>query len=120
MPREFLLFAKSVHHPILLLILHRLLAAESRSKNDQTQWLIYWVVYTLFRLIEYSRYTFIHTLPGYWLVKCIFLIWLMLSGQSGGTYLIYRRSIFRFLFEIFQVTLDILREHPFREEEISN
>ncbi|CAF2129264.1 unnamed protein product [Rotaria magnacalcarata] len=80
-----------------------LLAVEVRTKNEQTQWLVYWMVYASFSLIEYSRYTFIHTLRGYWLVKCIFLIWLMLSGENGGAYIIYRRIIYRFLFEILQL-----------------
>lgn len=104
MPREFVLFSENVHRTMVVFILHRLLTVELRVKNDQTQWLVYWMIYTFIKLIEYSIYTFIHTLPGYWLVKCIFLIWLMLSGQNGGTYIIYRRIIYRILFEILQVT----------------
>ncbi|CAF0969829.1 unnamed protein product [Rotaria sordida] len=68
-----------------------ILAIESKTTHDDTEWLIYWVVYALFGFIEYIGHNFFHTLPFYWLGKCLFLIWLMAPGPKGGSQLLYNK-----------------------------
>jgi len=69
------------------------LAVESKATQDDTEWLIYWVVYTSFGFIEYFGHNFFHSLSFYWLGKCLFLLWLMAPGQKGGSYVLYHRLI---------------------------
>jgi len=69
------------------------LAVESPVTHDDTEWLIYWIVYASFGFAEYIGHTFFHTLPFYWLGKCLFLIWLMAPGEKGGSHILYQRLI---------------------------
>jgi len=78
------------------------LAVESKVTLDDTEWLVYWVVYSSFGFIEYIGHSFFHGLPFYWLVKCLFLIWLMTPGQKGGSQVLYQRLIRPF----------VLKHHP--------
>ena len=80
----------------------RVLAVESALTTDDTEWLIYWIVYASFGFIEYIGYAFFHSLPFYWLIKCLFLIWLMAPGEKGGSQILYKRLICPF----------ILKHHP--------
>lgn len=103
-PREFFFVLKiNVQYSFIVLICYRLSSLELTYKSRPTIWLVYWIIYVLFLLIEYWRYTYIHMIKGYWLVKFVFLIWLMLPGKTGGTHIIYDRIIARFLLRIFQV-----------------
>jgi len=69
------------------------LAVESRLLHDDTEWLVYWVVYSSFGFIEYIGHSFFHGLPFYWLGKCLFLIWLMVPGPKGGSQVLYQRLL---------------------------
>ncbi|CAF1487667.1 unnamed protein product [Adineta steineri] len=53
---------------------------------EMPKWLVYWIVYASFGTIEHWRYVFTRSLPFYWLVKCMFLIWLMFSEQTSWIY----------------------------------
>lgn len=44
-------------------------ALESPSKDDDTKWLTYWVVFAIFSVLEYFSDTIIGWFPLYWLVK---------------------------------------------------
>ena len=57
------------------------------------EWSTYWVVYSVFGLIEYIGYNFFNTLPFYWLIKCVFLIWLMSQGRNGAFHILYHRCV---------------------------
>ena len=50
---------------------------------------MYWCVYALFGILEFYIDIFFFWVPCYTLTKCLFLIWLMVPGKSGGTHLIY-------------------------------
>ncbi|CAF3572819.1 unnamed protein product [Rotaria socialis] len=69
------------------------LAVESKGSHDDTEWLMYWVIYALFGFLEYIGYSFFQTLPFYWLGKCIFLVWLMVPGDKGGSKFLYTRFV---------------------------
>ena len=63
-------------------------ALESSTKEDDTQWLMYWVVFSFFSVTEF---TLAGWLPMYWLVKCAFLLWCMFPLQ--GSSVIYNHII---------------------------
>lgn len=85
-----------------------MLAVESAVTHDDTEWLIYWIVYASFGFVEYIGYAFFHSLPLYWLIKCLFLIWLMAPGEKGGSHIIYHRIVRPF----------VLKHHPVIDQHI--
>ena len=44
-------------------------AIESASKDDDTQWLTYWVVFALFNVVEFASDAIVGWFPIYWLLK---------------------------------------------------
>lgn len=67
-------------------------AIESSRKDDDTQWLTYWVVFALLSIVEFFSEAFVMYIPIYWLLKCAFLIWLY-SPTTLGAQKIYHRAI---------------------------
>ena len=47
----------------------RIKAIESKEKEDDTQWLTYWVVYSVFSLVEFFSDILLFWIPFYWLMK---------------------------------------------------
>ncbi|XP_034325935.1 receptor expression-enhancing protein 5 isoform X3 [Magallana gigas] len=72
-------------------------AVESTNKDDDTVWLIYWVVYSFFALLEFFTDIFLFWIPFYWLLKCIFLVWCMAPTSYNGSQIIYYRFIRPFI-----------------------
>ncbi|XP_063631393.1 receptor expression-enhancing protein 5 isoform X2 [Cydia splendana] len=68
-------------------------ALESPSKDDDTKWLTYWVVYACFSVVEYFSDFIVGWFPLYWLIKCIFIIWCYLPGELNGSLILYHRII---------------------------
>lgn len=64
-------------------------AVESSPKDDDTQWLTYWIIFALFNLVEFFSSTITKYFPIYWLVKCAFLLWLYLPMTLGAQKLYY-------------------------------
>ena len=58
-------------------------AIESDNKDDDTQWLMYWVVFAFFSTAEFFADILCSWIPAYWLAKCLFLLWCM-SGHNGA------------------------------------
>lgn len=67
-------------------------AIESHTKEDDTQWLTYWVVFALLNVIEFFSSTILYYFPFYWLLKCVFLLWLHMP-MTLGAQLLYERVI---------------------------
>jgi len=44
-------------------------AIESADKDDDTKWLTYWVVYSVFSLIEFFANILLSWIPLYWFLK---------------------------------------------------
>ncbi len=44
-------------------------ALESASKSDDTQWLMYWVVFAVFSVAEFFSDILVGWVPFYWLLK---------------------------------------------------
>jgi receptor expression-enhancing protein 5/6 len=68
-------------------------AIESSDKDDDTQWLTYWVVYSAFSIAEFFSDIFLSWFPLYFLFKCMFLCWCMAPFSWNGSEFIYRRFI---------------------------
>lgn len=68
-------------------------AVESETKEDDTQWLIYWVVFGVFNIVEFFSDILLSWFPLYFLVKLIFLCWCMAPVSWNGANTIYHRVI---------------------------
>ncbi|CAG0884369.1 unnamed protein product [Darwinula stevensoni] len=68
-------------------------AIESKNKDDDTQWLIYWVVFAVFSCLEFFSDILLSWFPFYWLFKCVFLIWCFVPIQNNGAHLMYYKFI---------------------------
>lgn len=68
-------------------------AIESPNKDDDTQWLTYWVVYGVFSIAEFFSDLFLSWFPFYYMLKCGFLLWCMAPSPANGAEMLYRRII---------------------------
>ncbi|XP_039695032.1 receptor expression-enhancing protein 6 isoform X1 [Pteropus medius] len=68
-------------------------AVESPSKEDDTVWLTYWVVYSLFGLVEFFSDLLLSWFPFYYVGKCAFLLFCMAPGPWNGAHMLYRHAI---------------------------
>ncbi|KAM6912379.1 receptor expression-enhancing protein 5 [Xenentodon cancila] len=80
-------------------------AIESRAKEDDTQWLTYWVVYGVFSIVEAFSDIFLFWFPFYYAGKCVFLIWCMAPVTWNGSDMLYTRVIRPFFLK-HQATMD--------------
>jgi len=62
-------------------------ALEHRNIGDVTQWLIYWVVFTFFHIIETFVDVLLYWIPFYYAFKVAFLLWAMLPQTRGAKFL---------------------------------
>ncbi|XP_043464966.1 receptor expression-enhancing protein 5-like [Leptopilina heterotoma] len=68
-------------------------ALESPSKEDDTKWLTYWVTFAVFTIVEFFSEYIVCWFPVYWLMKCLFYIWLMAPTEYNGSLILYRKII---------------------------
>ncbi|XP_034245675.1 receptor expression-enhancing protein 5-like isoform X2 [Thrips palmi] len=68
-------------------------AIESPQKGDDTKWLTYWTVFAAFSLLEFFSNIIVGWIPVYWLVKCVFFIWLFAPMEENGSVVIYKRIL---------------------------
>merc|ERR1712151_719568 len=62
-------------------------AIENKVRGDESQWLIYWVVYAFFSIIEVFVDFLLYWIPFYYAFKMAFLLWAMLPQTKGAKYL---------------------------------
>jgi receptor expression-enhancing protein 5/6 len=62
-------------------------AIESKVKRDDTQWLVYWIVYSFFSIIEVFTDFLLYWIPFYFTFKLAFLLWAMLPQTNGAKFL---------------------------------
>jgi len=67
-------------------------AVKSVDKDDDSQWLTYWVVYGFFTLVESFTDFFLYWIPLYYFAKVCFLIWCFLPSFKGAN-IIYKRMV---------------------------
>ncbi|XP_046907353.1 receptor expression-enhancing protein 6-like [Hypomesus transpacificus] len=80
-------------------------AIESNKKDDDTQWLTYWVVYGYFSIVEFFSDIFLSWFPFYYAGKCVFLLWCMAPVSWNGSTVLYKRVV-RPMFLKHQATVD--------------
>lgn len=68
-------------------------AIESKATGDDTEWLMYWVVYASFSCLEFFSDILLSWIPFYFLLKCVFLIWCMAPVSYNGSKMIYYKLI---------------------------
>jgi receptor expression-enhancing protein 5/6 len=62
-------------------------AIESKNRGEDTQWLIYWVVYAFFSILEVFIDFLVYWIPFYYAFKLAFLLWAMLPQTKGAKFL---------------------------------
>lgn len=67
----------------------------TKKKKNSSQWLTYWVVYSLFSLAE-SALLLVSWVPLYFELKTVLLLWLV-APQTKGAELVYERAVAPFL-----------------------
>ncbi|KAI7823959.1 TB2/DP1, HVA22 family-domain-containing protein [Kickxella alabastrina] len=67
-------------------------AIESPGKEDDAQWLTYWVVYGFLNVVEYFTRVLTYWIPFYFVIKLGFIVWLMLPATRGAEQL-YQRGL---------------------------
>jgi receptor expression-enhancing protein 5/6 len=61
-----------------------IVALETSNKEDDTQWLTYWVVFGFFCIIENFSDYILYWIPFYYAIKVTFLVWCMLPKYQGA------------------------------------
>lgn len=79
-------------------------AIESDEKEDDTDWLVYWVVFSFFHLIENFADIVVYWIPFFYPLKVTFLLWCMLP-QYKGAHIIYV-NVIKPLFDKHSATID--------------
>jgi receptor expression-enhancing protein 5/6 len=67
-------------------------ALQTDNKEDDSQWLTYWIVYGFFTTVESVTDLLSGLIPMYYLVKVGFLVWCM-APQTKGAQMIYKKVI---------------------------
>ncbi|KAF5300907.1 hypothetical protein FQR65_LT09070 [Abscondita terminalis] len=83
-------------------------AIESKDTLDDTKWLTYWVVFSIFTFVESLASTIVGWIPMYWLVKCVFFIWLMLPIRANGSIILYNNIIKPYFLQYHQIVDEAL------------
>ncbi|CAD6184636.1 unnamed protein product [Caenorhabditis auriculariae] len=65
-------------------------AIESHTKEDDTQWLTYWVVFAVLSVAEFFSKQIVAVFPVYWLFKSLFLLYLYLPSTLGAAKIYHR------------------------------
>ncbi|XP_030322318.1 receptor expression-enhancing protein 6 isoform X2 [Calypte anna] len=68
-------------------------AIESSSKEEDTLWLTYWVLYGTFSIAEAFSDVFLFWFPCYYGGKCLFLLWCMAPVPWNGSQVLYQSII---------------------------
>uniref|UniRef100_A0A6U2AXR6 Receptor expression-enhancing protein n=1 Tax=Hemiselmis andersenii TaxID=464988 RepID=A0A6U2AXR6_HEMAN len=61
--------------------------AKDTEDHTQTQWLTYWVVFSLFSTIEFLLDVVIVWIPLYYEVKLLFVLWMALPQWNGALWI---------------------------------
>ncbi|CAG0915538.1 unnamed protein product [Notodromas monacha] len=78
----------------LIYPLYRSVAAIETSAGDaERTWLTYWIVHALFSVVETTANPVLDQVPGYWFLKCAFLMCLFAPVTRNGSFFIYHRCV---------------------------
>ncbi|XP_072965696.1 protein HVA22-like [Typha angustifolia] len=62
-------------------------AIESPRKDDDEQWLAYWILYSLLTLMEMVAEPILYWVPLWYQIKVAFVAWLVLPQFMGASFL---------------------------------
>ncbi len=68
-------------------------AIESQDPEDDTKWLMYWIVYSAFSMVEFFTDIILFWIPFYNFLKCAFLVYCMAPTSWNGSIFIYNNFI---------------------------
>uniref|UniRef100_A0A182IPB3 Receptor expression-enhancing protein n=1 Tax=Anopheles atroparvus TaxID=41427 RepID=A0A182IPB3_ANOAO len=85
-------------------------AIETRTKEDDTKWLTYWVTFGVLSVFEHFFFFVVQIVPLYWLLKCIFHIWCMVPLESNGSTFMYNRVILPYFKKYEKVADDFISD----------
>jgi receptor expression-enhancing protein 5/6 len=60
---------------------------ENKNRGDDVQWLVYWVIFSFFAVIEAFADFLLYWIPFYYAFKLAFLLWSMLPQTKGAKFL---------------------------------
>ena len=83
-------------------------AIESEETGDDKQWLTYWVVFSLFSIIDLFSGFILKFIPYYFFLKLLFLIWLFMPNLRGATF-VYDKFLIK-LFKKYEKQLEQVGE----------
>ncbi|KRZ36131.1 Receptor expression-enhancing protein 5, partial [Trichinella pseudospiralis] len=61
-----------------------LMEMQANENVNQKQWMFYWVIFGMFRIVDYFAECISFIIPIYWLLKCIFFVWLFMPSCLGA------------------------------------
>jgi receptor expression-enhancing protein 5/6 len=84
-------FAQSLTSIIIFVlpVYWTLKAVELRLKNEDKQWITYWLFWMFFYFLDLIFSNFFKKIPNFYLIKLLFFIWLFLPSTMGAQYLYY-------------------------------
>jgi receptor expression-enhancing protein 5/6 len=62
-------------------------AIETKIRGDDTQWLVYWIIFAFFSIIEVFADFLLYWIPFYYAFKMAFLLWAFLPQTRGAKFL---------------------------------
>ena len=62
-------------------------AVETKTKGDDVQWLVYWVIFAFFSILESFVDLLLYWIPFFYAFKLAFLLWAMLPQTKGAKFL---------------------------------
>ena len=62
-------------------------AIETDEKEDDTQWLTYWLIFAFFKVFEGVADSLVAFIPFYFLAKVLFLVWCYYPTTKGASVL---------------------------------
>jgi receptor expression-enhancing protein 5/6 len=83
-------------------------AIESRESDDDKQWLTYWVVFSLFSIIDLFSGFILKFIPFYFFFKLLFLIWLFMPNTRGAIF-VYDKFLIK-MFKKYESQLETLAD----------
>jgi receptor expression-enhancing protein 5/6 len=84
-------------------------AIESEDKEDDKQWLTYWVVFAAFTVFDGFAGALLQYIPFYFFIKIVFLIWCFLPNTRGAS-IIYNKFLV-ICFKRYEKDLDNLNDN---------
>ncbi|WOK94480.1 HVA22-like protein e [Canna indica] len=67
-------------------------AIESRTKDDDEQWLAYWIIYSFLTLMEMVAEPILYWIPIWYTVKVVVVAWLVFPQFRGASF-VYERLV---------------------------